>query len=53
MNAVVSLDATANTIQKNVALGNGSIDLFDVNPACDANQWTGNVFRVGSDPCIR
>jgi hypothetical protein len=42
-----------NVVRENVSLGNGLIDLRDENAACDANTWTANVFRTGSESCVR
>lgn len=35
--------ATNNTIRRNSATGNVSLDLRDLNVNCDANIWTGNI----------
>jgi parallel beta-helix repeat protein len=46
-------DATGNHIHKNRALDNGSFDLEDDNPGCDANIWRNNIFGVANNPgCI-
>jgi len=44
--------ATSNTISHNHATGNGSFDLEDDNPGCDANTWMDNVFNKANQPCI-
>ena len=44
---------TNSRVQKNAALGNDAEDLRDANPSCDANVWSANTFRRGTDPCIR
>jgi parallel beta-helix repeat protein len=51
-NGITLIDSLANVVQNNVALGNGSADLRDDSPGCDANVWTGNVMGVRSDPCV-
>jgi CSLREA domain-containing protein len=40
------------TIQKNVALGNGGVDLEDQNASCGPNVWKKNTFAVRNQPCI-
>jgi len=44
---------TANTVQRNVALGNDAVDLFDGNDGCDADAWKKNVFENRNAPCIQ
>ncbi len=44
---------TSNTMQANKATGNVSFDLFDVNPACDANTWKADTFGTANQSCIR
>ena len=50
--------STGNTISSNDATGNAAFpggtafDLNDVNPGCDANVWSGNVFATSSQACI-
>jgi parallel beta-helix repeat protein len=44
--SVSTLGASKNKITSNTATGNGSVDLEDVNPACDSNTWTGNTFAT-------
>ena len=48
---VIDADSHANVIDQNVALGNDP-DLFDANPACDANVWSDNSFGTRNEPCI-
>lgn len=40
------LGASRNKVIENTATGNGSLDLQDVNPACDSNTWSGNTFAT-------
>lgn len=42
----------SNQILQNTAVGNGSFDLADLNPACGGGTWAGNRFRTRNQPCI-
>jgi parallel beta-helix repeat protein len=42
----IDFGSTGNVIHGNTALGNGEFDLFDDNPNCDANKWSGNHFNT-------
>jgi len=44
--SVSTLGATQNKVTSNTVTGNGSVDLEDVNPACDSNTWSGNTFAT-------
>ena len=48
----VNTGATSNLIMSNTAFGNGSFDLEDNNPACDANTWKSNHFGTANQTCI-
>jgi hypothetical protein len=57
LNAVVGIglecpSATNNTVTDNHAAGNGAFDLFDGNPACDANSWVADVFGTKNQACV-
>ena len=40
-----------NDILSNTAQGNGFLDLWDSNPNCDNNTWTGNEFTKAQPAC--
>jgi len=45
--------ATDNFVTDNAAAGSGTIDdLFDGNPACDANTWKGDAFATHNQACV-
>lgn len=45
---------TNNRIWGNTALNNHRWDLFDGNPACDANNWNNNTFTTTNNPaCVK
>ena len=46
--------ASGNTLAKNSGHGNAVFDGFDgtLDPPCDANQWTKNVFASVNQPCV-
>lgn len=41
-----------NRILDNTSLQNTGTDLLDLNPGCDNNIWSGNVFGTGSPACV-
>jgi CSLREA domain-containing protein len=47
----IGLGSSGNTVEANVALGNG-IDLNDDNDDCDGNVWSENIYLSGNQPCI-
>ena len=40
-----------NILSANRALGNGVFDLYDSNPGCDHNLWSGNTFGTAEPSC--
>jgi parallel beta-helix repeat protein len=44
--------ASANTIRRNTAAGNGSYDLQDDNGDCRTNAWSRNLFNTANVNCI-
>lgn len=55
----IRVASTGNTISGNTSTGNDAMpavtayDMEDVNPACDANSWTGNTFGTSNQSCIK
>lgn len=47
----IGIGGTSNQLTRNLSRGNARFDLFDANPACDANAWTGNQFGTASPAC--
>ena len=45
--------ANDNLLQANSSTGNGTVDMVDFNPACDANTWKANHFNTANQPCIQ
>jgi len=41
----------SNVLIRNITSGNGLFDLWDSNPACDNNFWSGNSGQKVSPPC--
>ncbi len=41
----------SNQILRNDTGGNGTFDLHDSNPGCDANVWRGNRYHTANQPC--
>jgi parallel beta-helix repeat protein len=37
---------TLSVVRKNIAFGNGQVDLYDGNPQCDSNTWMNNTFAT-------
>ncbi|TMQ65295.1 MAG: right-handed parallel beta-helix repeat-containing protein [Candidatus Eisenbacteria bacterium] len=48
----LTFGARSNLVQSNKAFGNGTFDLEDDNPACDANTWKSNKFGTANQSCI-
>jgi len=48
----LTFGARSNLVQANQAFGNGTFDLEDDNPACDANTWKSNKFGTANQSCI-
>lgn len=46
-----TLNGRNNQILDNATGTNGHFDLFDSNPACDANAWHGNLYTTAFPPC--
>jgi len=48
----VEREAQGNRILANYASANSVFDLYDGNPQCDSNLWTGNLFGSRNQSCV-